>query len=297
MAGRIREQGLKDGYEEDVDGVLHYQGLHYVPEVIRRELMSRHYDDPLASRFEIDKTRELIAGKYYWPSLRTDVEAYVKACDICLASKAVRHKPYKDSQLLRVLTQWWKDLSMDFVTGFLVSTNWKGKTYDSILVIFDRLTKMVHYKPVKVTIDAPGLAKVIIDVVVQHHGLPDSIVSGRSLVVTSKFSLSLCYFLEIKRRLSMVFQPQTDGQTERQNSTIEAYLRALVNYEQDDWAWLLPMAEFAYNNTKNANTGHTFFKLNCGFHPRASYEEDVNLRSKSKVLDKLATKLKELTTF
>ncbi len=45
---------------------------------------------------------------------------------------------------------------MDFVTRLPVSTNWKGKTYDSILVIIDRLTKMVHYKPVKVTIDALG---------------------------------------------------------------------------------------------------------------------------------------------
>ncbi len=66
---------------------------------------------------------------------------------------------------------------MDFVTGLPVSTNWKGETYDSILVIVDWLTKMVHYEPVKVTIDAPGLAEFIIDVVVRHHGLLDSIVS------------------------------------------------------------------------------------------------------------------------
>ena len=55
---------------------------------------------------------------------------------------------------------------MDFVTGLPISTNWKGDSYDSILVIVDWLTKMVHYKPVKITIDSPGLAEVIIDVVV-----------------------------------------------------------------------------------------------------------------------------------
>ncbi len=66
---------------------------------------------------------------------------------------------------------------MAFITGLTVSTNWKGETYDFILVIVDRLTKMVHYEPVKVTINAPGLAEVIIDVVVRHHGFPDSIVS------------------------------------------------------------------------------------------------------------------------
>ena len=71
---------------------------------------------------------------------------------------------------------------MDFVTSLPLSADWKGDSYDSILVIVNRLTKMVYYKPVKVTIDAPGLAKVIIDVVVRHHGLPDSIVTDRGLL-------------------------------------------------------------------------------------------------------------------
>ncbi len=64
-------------------------------------------------------------------------------------------------------------MSIDFVTGLSISANWKGDSYDSILVIINRLTKMVHYEPVKVTIDVLGLAKVIIDVVVCHHGVPE----------------------------------------------------------------------------------------------------------------------------
>ena len=123
---------------------------------------------------------------------------------------------------------------MDFVTGLPISTNWKGDSYDSILVIVDRLTKMVHYEPVKVTINAPGLAEVIIDVVVRHHGLPDSMISDHGAIFTFKFWSSLCYFLGIKRRLSTAFYPQTDRQTERQNSTMEAYLRAFVNFEQNN---------------------------------------------------------------
>ena len=123
---------------------------------------------------------------------------------------------------------------IDFVTGLSISTDCKGDSYDSILVIVDWLTKMVHYELVKVTIDAPGLAKVILDVVVRHHGLPDSIVSDRGSLFISKFWLSLCYFLDIKRRLSTAFHPQTNGQTKRQNSTMEAYLRAFINFEQND---------------------------------------------------------------
>ena len=75
---------------------------------------------------------------------------------------------------------------------------------------------------------------------------------------------------------------------------MEAYLRAFVNFEQNDWARLLPMAEFAYNNAKNASSGHTPFELNCGYHPRMSYEEDVEPRSKSKSADELSAELREL---
>ena len=178
--------------------------------------------------------------------------------------------------------------------GLPILTDWKGDSYDSILVIVNRLTKIVHYKPVKVTIYTPGLAKVIIDIIVRHHGLSDSFVTNRGSLFTSKFWSSLCYFLGIKRRLSTAFYPQTDGQTERQNSTMEAYLRAFVNFEQNDWARLLPMAEFAYNNAKNASTGHTPFELNCGYHPRVSYKEDLDPCSKSKTAEELSPELRNL---
>ena len=183
---------------------------------------------------------------------------------------------------------------MDFITRLPVSTNWKGETYDSILVIVDKFTKMVHYKPVKVTIDAPGLAEVIIDGVVRQHGLPNSIISDRGSVFNSKFWSLVCYFLGIKQRLSTVFHPKTNGQTERQNNSIKAYLRVFVSYKQNDWARLLPIAEFAYNNAKNISTNYTPFELNCSFHLRVSYEKDVDLRSRSKTADQLATELQTL---
>ena len=89
QAQKLRtEQPVKDGWK-DIDGVLHHQGLPYVPEIIRTELISSHHNDPLADHFGIEKTRKLVAQKYYWPTLRHDVDNYVKRCDICLASKTV----------------------------------------------------------------------------------------------------------------------------------------------------------------------------------------------------------------
>ena len=99
----LRARDLPEGWEK-VEGVLQYRGLSYVPEIIRSEVISRHHNDPLAKHFGIDKTKELVGRKYYWPSLRKDVKNYVKGCDICLASKAVRHKPYGDLQSLPIPT-------------------------------------------------------------------------------------------------------------------------------------------------------------------------------------------------
>ena len=106
--------------------------------------------------------------------------------------------------------------------GLPQSADWRDDSYDSILVIVNWLMKMVHYEPVQTTITAPTLAEVILNVVARQHGLPDSIVSNRSSVFMSKFRSSLYYFLSIKWRLSTAFHPQTNGQTERQNSTMEA---------------------------------------------------------------------------
>ena len=81
---------------KDIKQVLYYQGFPYVPKVICFELISRHHDNPLIGNFGIEKTWELIARKYYWLTLPQDVGAYLKSCDVCLASKAVCYKPYGD---------------------------------------------------------------------------------------------------------------------------------------------------------------------------------------------------------
>ena len=159
-AQRIRAEGL-NRYKK-LDEVLYHQRLPFVPKVIWTKLISRDYKGPLAEHFGIDKTKNLVGWKYYWPSLQKDIKAYAKSCDIYLGSKAVRYKPYGDLQPLPILTHWWKDFLMDFVTGLLISTSCKGDSYDSILVIVDWLTKMVYYELIKVTIDTLGLAKVIV---------------------------------------------------------------------------------------------------------------------------------------
>lgn len=170
-------------------------------------------------------------------------------------------------------------------------TNCKSWSYTSILVIINRLTKMVHYELVKVIIDAPSLAIVINNMIIQYHNRADTIGSNRSSIFISKFWSPLYYFLEIKQMLSTAFYLQTNGQTKKQNSIMEAYLYVFLNFKPDDWARLFIITEFEYNIAKNASTDYIPFKLNCGYHSHVFYKEDINLFSKSKVIDKLTGKL------
>ena len=65
---------------------------------------------------------------------------------------------------------------MDFITGLLILANWKNDSYNSIFIIIDQLIKIVYYILVKVTINALGLAKVIINVIICHYEVPKSII-------------------------------------------------------------------------------------------------------------------------
>ena len=77
---------------------------------------------------------------------------------------------------------------------------------------------------------------------------------------------------------------------------MEIYLQTFVNFKQNDWARLLPMAKFDYNNAKNLSTSYMPFKLNCGYHPCVFFEEHTNLCSQSKLADKLLAELQDLMT-
>ena len=76
--------------------MFYHQNLSFVPKASQIELISHHHNDPLAGYFGIEKTRKLLAWKDYWPTFHHKVKAYVKGCDVCLASKAVCHKPYNN---------------------------------------------------------------------------------------------------------------------------------------------------------------------------------------------------------
>src|SRR5882724_4048377 len=175
---------------------------------------------------------------------------------------------------------------MDFIEGLPLSNG-----HDTILVVVCCLTKMALFIPTFRDIDAEDLACIFLSQVFAKHGTPTDIVSDQGKHFISCFWQLLCQLLGIKANLSTAYNPETDGQTERVNQILEQYLRLYINYQQDDWVNLLPLAEFMYNNTSHSATMVTPFLVNKGFHSKL----EVSLKPVvSEAAHQVASDLKEL---
>jgi hypothetical protein len=97
--------------------------------------------------------------------------------------------------------------------------------------------------------------------------MPEQLVSDRDKLFTSNFWTALMQHLGVKHKMSTSYHPQTDGQTERLNQTLEQYLRCYVNDRQDNWISLLPLAQIAYNHAPTTTTGTSPFYATYGFQP------------------------------
>jgi hypothetical protein len=135
------------------------------------------------------------------------------------------------------------------------------------MVIVDRFTKMAHFFPFKEKgFDSPELASVFRQIF-KLHGIPTDITCDRGPIFNSQWWRAFTNGLGIKMNFSTAFHPQTDGQTERVNQVLEQYLRMYVDYNQSNWAGMLDLAEFTYNNSQHSSTGHSPFFANYGYHP------------------------------
>lgn len=133
-------------------------------------------------------------------------------------------------------------------------------------MISDILTKYAYFIPHREASTAKDLAYLLYKTIIAQHGTPTEIRSDRDKLFTSQFWQSLMDLMGTHQKMSTAYHPQTDGQTERTNQTLEQYLRCYVNFQQNDWVQLLPIAQFAFNNHKSI-TGISPFYANYGKHP------------------------------
>jgi len=124
----------------------------------------------------------------------------------------------------------WTYILADFITKLPLAQG-----YDTILVVVDWLTKIVHFIPTTEKMTAEGLAKLFRDNIWKLHGLSKSIISDRGPQFMAGLMRELNQMLGIKSKMLMAFHPQTDGQMERVNQKLEQYLRMFIDHQQEQW--------------------------------------------------------------
>ena len=209
------------------------------------------------------KTVELVTRRCWWRGVNADVRDYVLSCPECQRAKPEHRKPAGLLRPLEFPRDRWKHLSIDFITS--LPTTAKGK--DALMVVVDRMTKMVHLTSTTSTATAMDVARMFLRDVWRLHGVPRSVVSDRDTKFVSLFWKELMRLLGSRLRMSSAYHPQTDGQTEKTNDVVETTLRIFCEYRERTWDEFIPMVEFTINNSVSQATGFTPFYLANGYHP------------------------------
>jgi len=216
---------------------------------------------------------ELLSRNFYWANMETDIGKYCNECNNCQRTKAPRHAKHGLLHTLELACKLWTHISADYITDLPAS---EGATM--ILVVVDRFTMMPHFIQISKK-ENPTVARAYLENVWKYYGFPEDVVSDRDRTFTGQFFTNLYHCLGIKKSMSTAYHPQSDGQTERINQVIESYLRSYCNYEQNDCASMLAIAEYAYNNSKHLATKISPFYPNYGFEPRTNWPMEIQFRN------------------
>lgn len=134
----------------DDDAVYYIQGgLHrlYVPHSIPlyQAILEEHHD--ASGHLGVTNTLHSVARYFYWPNMRDSIRAHIAGCVECQRNKSSSQKPMGLLHPLQIPEKRWESISLDFMMP-LPKTR---AGYDGILVIVDRLSKMMHCFPVHTT--------------------------------------------------------------------------------------------------------------------------------------------------
>jgi hypothetical protein len=204
---------------------------------------------------------------FFWPSMNKDAETYASTCDVCQKIKVDHRAKMGALRPAHIPPRPFATVSMDMITGLPPSGE---QEYTAILVIVDKLTKFAIIIPTHSTLTQEGFAKIFVEKVVNVYGLPEVIISDRDKRWATIFWKSVVSNYGSVMALSSAHHPQTDGQTEILNATIEQMLRAYVSSDKESWSSWLSVLAYSYNSSVHSSTKYSPNFLLMGYNPRTS---------------------------
>ncbi|PRQ43893.1 putative nucleotidyltransferase, Ribonuclease H [Rosa chinensis] len=243
---------------------LLYKGKVFVPNSggWRQRVMAEFHDGLSGGHAGSSRTYERLKKNFAWSGIQKDVKRFVAACEVCQRNHYETRLPPGLLQPLAIPDKAWSVLSMDFIEGLP-----KSDGNSVIWVVIDKLTKFAHFIPLKHPFTVATLAQVFVQEVFRLHGMPEAIISDRDPIFLSLFWEAFFNLQGTKLRKSSAYHPQTDGQTENLNRTLEQYLRCVAGDKPHTWVQALPWAEWWYNTAHHASLKMTPFKALYGYDP------------------------------
>ena len=233
----------------------------YIPDCdLRKKLALEAHEGPLCGHLGRDKTQERLARHYYWPKMNVMVAEMCRSCEPCQAIKPSHQAKLGLLQPNPIPTSLFQIITIDLITQ-LPPTK---KGYTAICGVTDALSGLVKAFPTKDTVTSEELAQQFFEAWVQHHGLPEKVISDRDTKFTAEFWQCFHKHLGTSLNMSTTNHPETDGRSERTNQTLEDILRVYVNPYHNDWDEHLPMATFAINDAVHASKGVSPFEACYG---------------------------------
>ena len=255
-------------------GLLYYQDLYdnryrlCIPHRHLKEILALAHDAD--GHFGISKTYSRLVSGFFAPRLLKQVKSYIRHCPRCAINKIVYDKPHGTLQPIRTPPEPLHTLTMDFVVG-LPSTTCFGhgeELFDCILSITCKFSKVVRLVIGKTTYSAVEWATCYWTHVYPDWGFPHGIISDRDPKFLSEFWRHLFQKAETKLLVSTAYHPQSDGQSEKTNQTVEIALRHYIAAHQRDWPEHLPAIQAAINTSVSKATNYTPLQLLYGITPR-----------------------------
>lgn len=253
----------EQGHFSLVQGVIKYKGRIWLGHStqLQHQVMHALHSSAIGSHSGALVTMIRIKKLFYWPHMRRNVQKFVAECTVCQQAKTEK-VPYPGLlKPLDVPDHAWQVVTMDFIEGLPSSAS-----YNCILVVVDKFSKYSHFIKLSHPFSALKVAKLYMEHVYKLHGMPQAIVSDRDKIFTSQLWQELFKLSGTELCMSSAYHPQSDGQTERVNLCVEAYLRCFIQTCPTKWSEWLALAEFWYNTNFHSALNKSPFEVLYG-HP------------------------------
>jgi Integrase zinc binding domain len=237
-------------------------------------ILRMYHDHKSAGHPGIFNTYASVVQDYWWPDMKRFVVQYVKGCAICQSTKP--NTVWPKVPIYPIVTTETHAYPFQMISWDLITDLPKKGSFDSVLTIMDHnCLKVALFFPCNKEVGVTEVAALYVQQVFPHYGVPKKIISDRDPRFTAAFAHAVCMQLNIKQNISTAYHPQTDRQSKHANAQVEQYLHIYSNAEQNDWANLLPLAQYMHNSWINMSTGYTLFDLLIGHTPTLNVSSDT----------------------